>query len=50
MQDPDSYLEHCLEQLDQKIDKAQQSLDTKDLENFYTFLKDLITYICSRDK
>ena len=50
IQDRDTYLENCLKQLNQKIEEAQRSPETKDLEKLYEFLKELIIYICTREK
>lgn len=41
----DQYLEKCLDELDELIEKSSE-----ELSNFYDFLKSLIIYICTREK
>ncbi|MHA2364440.1 MAG: polyprenyl synthetase family protein [Candidatus Hodarchaeales archaeon] len=46
----DKYLENCLDRLDAKIVDVETNPDQRYLIKFYNFLRDLIIYICTREK
>ncbi len=46
----DKYFESCIEGLDQKIEQAESNPEQQYLVKLYEFLKELIIYICTRDK
>ena len=49
IKDRDDYLETCLDRLDTKIEEAENS-DQKDLIQLFNFLRELIIYLCTREK
>lgn len=49
LEDRDRFLESCLDRLDEKIDKLDHNSST-DLKTLYEFLRELIIYLCTREK
>ncbi len=48
--DRDNYLESCLNRLDAKIEKLDTNESTQNLHQLYEFLRELIIYLCTREK
>lgn len=49
LEDRDRFLENCLERLDNKIEKLDHT-SSVDLKTLYEFLRELIIYLCTREK
>lgn len=48
--DRDNYLEKCLDRLDTKIEDVEKENDKIELVKLYNFLRELIIFICTREK
>lgn len=48
--DRDNYLESCLDRLDKKIDDLGPDESNQNLKQLYDFLRELIIYLCTREK
>lgn len=48
--DRDDFLESCLSRLDKKIDAVKKDKPDQQLVNLYEFLRELIIYLCTREK
>ena len=46
----DKFLESCLDRLDEKIEKVPKSDSSDQLVKLYEFLRELIIYLCTREK
>ena len=49
LEDRDRFLENCLERLDEKIENLDHN-SHEDLKTLYEFLRELIIYLCTREK
>ena len=50
IEDRDILLEKCLDELDQKIEQAEDRENKIELVNLYNFIRELIIYLCTREK
>ncbi len=48
--DRDNFLESCLERLDKKIENLKSNKHPENLKDLYEFLRELIIYLCTREK
>ena len=50
LDDRDRYLESCLNRLDDKIQQKENEQNSEDIVKLYNFIRDLIIYICTRER
>ena len=50
IEDRDNFLETCLNRLDSKIEEVEKDKDQMQLINLYNFMRELIIYLCTREK